>query len=228
MKHSTYSCKISYVGDNVGERGREQVLVTKHADGSRSMQAHCEIFDSQILRQVTLSVDPNWYPLDASVRLSIGDEFIGSGWYWFGDVSAECEAFSVENGRVSQRLPVAGRVPFFIAHPVASDLWLLGAFDRNGDNLQTISGGMMCSPLSDGASTPLLHQMDLSIEYLGKETVTVPAGTFETDHFCFLIKDKPSEHLWCYGEDLILVKIRWDLLNTSYELVEFTSFGFGC
>lgn len=57
---------------------------------------------------------------------------------------------------------------------------------------------------------------------MGLEEVTVPAGTFECEHFRFLLKDHPPEELWCSIDDYIMVKIRWDLLGTAYELVELT------
>ena len=56
--------------------------------------------------------------------------------------------------------------------------------------------------------------------YMGKEDVSVPAGTFESDHFRFHLEDAPPEDLWCYSEDLIFIKIRWDVFKTTYELVE--------
>jgi hypothetical protein len=220
MNHTTYSYKIAYLGDEVGERGRETVTVTKHPNGDRTMQALSEIFDSGVLRHVTLAVNKTWQPLECYVKISVKDHYVGSGWFYFDENTVECEAFSAEGGRLSQRLETERRTPFFIAHPVASDLWLLGAYDRSGGKVQTIKNGMMCSPLSNGASAPSLHPLDLTIEYLGKETVTVPAGTFEADHFQFILADKPAEHLWAYGEDLHLIKIRWDLLKTTYELLE--------
>ena len=65
-------------------------------------------------------------------------------------------------------------------------------------------------------------QVGITIEYVGKEKVTVPAGTFEADHFRFLL-DKVGmepEELWCVGEDFLPIKIAYPIFNATYELAE--------
>jgi hypothetical protein len=221
MEHQNYRGKIIYRGDSVGERGREWFSVTRHRNGDRTLRAMCEIDDTQVLRDVVYTANAAWQPLDAFVRLTVRDEFMGSGWFRFSERLAECETWMAEGGRVSQRFELERRVPFFGVHPVAADCWCLGGFDLSKpQKIQTLQGGMMSSPLPNGASGPILSRFDLTIEYLGEEEVSVPAGTFPTRHFRFLLHDTPAEDLWCYGDDLIFVKIRWDLLKTTYELVE--------
>ncbi len=79
----------------------------------------------------------------------------------------------------------------------------------------------MSSPLPNGASGPLLGLTHLRLEHVGPEEVTVPAGTFATEHFRFVFTDgRAPEELWVIPGDWQLVKIRWDLLETTYELVE--------
>ncbi len=150
--------------------------------------------------------------------------FMGSGWFHFTDQLAECETFMADRGRVSQRINISQRPPFFGAHPVACDSWCTGGFNHSLEqNIQVLPQGMMSSLLSNGASGPMLHPQDLRVEYLGQEEVTVPAGTFMTRHYRFLLEDIPSEDVWCYGPDNLFVKIRWDLLSTTYVLVELES-----
>ncbi len=221
MEHITYRGKIVYTGDEVGERGREWFTVTKYPNGDRTIRAMCEIDDTAVLRDVTYSVNERWQPLDAFIRLTVKDKFMGSGWFRFTDNVAECETFMADGGRVSQKIEVASRPPFFGVHPVACDCWCLGGYDlANPERIQALPGGMMSSLLSNGASGPMLTRLDLTVEYLGTEEITVPAGTFQTNHFRFLLEDIPAEDLWCYGDDFLFVKIRWNHLATTYELVE--------
>lgn len=221
MEHSMYRGKVLYIGDKVGERGREWFTVTKHRNGHRTMRAISEIYDSKVLRDVTQTVDEAWRPLDAFIRLTVAEQFVGSGWFRFGEGLAECETYMAEGGRVSQRIAVAGRVPFFGSHPVANDCWCAGGFDQgSGERIQVLEGGMMSSLLANGASGPMLHRMDLTIEYVGIEEITVPAGRFETQHYRYHVKDMDAEDLWCTPEDLMIVQIRWDWLATTYQLVE--------
>ncbi len=221
MEHATYRGKILYVGDKAGERGREWFTITRHPNGDRTMRSMCEIDDSQVLRDVVYTVNKEFQPLDAFIRLTVKERFMGSGWFHFSEDLAECETLMTEGGRVSQKIKLNGRPPFFGAHPVAGDCWCAGGFDRSqAEPVQLLGGGMMSSLLPNGASGPMLSPMDMQVEYVGLEEVSVPAGTFEAHHFRFLVDGLGPEELWCFGDDLIFVKIRWDHLATTYELVE--------
>lgn len=226
MEHKTYRGKILYIGDDAGERGREWFTLTCHSSGERTLRTLSEIDESQILRDTVMSFDGRWKPLDAFVRLTVKDRFIGSGWYKFFDQGAECQTFTADGGRISQKMAFEDYPPSFAAHSLAGDIWLTGAFDRtNNESVQTIEPILMSSLLPDGSSGPMLGRTELSMEYLGKEDITVPAGTFEADHFRYLLAnmDLPDEDVWCFGEDLIFVKARWDLYSTTYELVALES-----
>ncbi len=220
MEHTTYRGQIAYIGDDAGKRGHEWFTTTRHSNGHRTLRAISEIYDSKVLRDATVTVDQKFRPLDAFIRLTVNEQFMGSGWFRFTDTEAECETFMAEGGRVSQRIAVKHHPPFFGAHPVANDCWVGGSLDRTTPNTVLLEGGMMSSLLPNGASGPMLSPMTLRTQYVGLESVTVPAGTFEAYHFRFLVDDMAAEDVWCYGDDLIFVKIRWDQLKTTYELLE--------
>ncbi|MBM3505874.1 MAG: hypothetical protein FJX65_18685 [Alphaproteobacteria bacterium] len=225
MQHRTYRGKVLYIGDTVGERGREWFTVSVLGDGARTMRAMCEIEDTNVLRDVTYTVDRAWRPLDAFVRLTVKDSFLGSGWFRFGEGLAECETYTVGAGRISQQITTQGWAPSFGAHPVACDIWHLPRFDhRAGPGLKVIPGVLMSSLLPNGASGPMLEYYPgggLPIRFYGREHVTVPAGTFDTLHFAFERAGRPPQHCWCLADDYIIVKIYSELLKTTYQLVEF-------
>src|SRR5688500_13387733 len=82
------------------ERGREYFRIDMHADGSRTAVAHCEIDDRpSVMRDICYGLDPDWYPIDCFVRISVGDRFVGSGWFRFADDGADCEMVSATEGR---------------------------------------------------------------------------------------------------------------------------------
>ena len=222
MKHRTYSGKIVYTGDTVGERGRERFTVTVHENGDRTMRSVCEMDDSEVLRDVVYTVDKTWWPRDAFVRLTVKDAFMGSGWFRFTGRFVECESFTAEAGRISQRVEVEERPRTFGPHPVACDVWHLAAFDLSSPEKIQSWPSLMSSPLPNGASGPMIGLSSIRVEHVGPEEVSVPAGTFKCEHFRFLLTDRPPEDLWCTVDDYIMVKIRWDLLETTYELVELT------
>ena len=94
--HETIRGRLLYTSrkpDREGvERGREYFTITKHRDGRRTLRAHAEIDDPpNVLRDVTLTLDRDWITRDAFVRLSVGDQTMGSSWFRFDETFAECE-----------------------------------------------------------------------------------------------------------------------------------------
>lgn len=232
MQYKTYRGKILYIHDEKGERGREWFTLTKHPNGDRTVRVMCELYDVDLLRDVIYTVDANWKPVDAYVRLTQYDEFMGSGWFHFTNRQAECETFLADGGRISQRIDVTSRPPSFGPHPVICDVWHIGAYDRkSSQRVQTLKDTLMSSPLTTGASGPLLgttvmsykqsHLKEFDIEYVETDEVTVPAGTFQADHFRYLLGDNPPYDIWCFGDDLIPIKLRFDVTGTTYHLEEF-------
>ncbi len=76
--------------------------------------------------------------------------------------------------------------------------------------------------MSSRKQLPLSAASFLRRKYIGDERIDVTAGGFRTRHFQFLVADKPPIEIWATGEDFIPVRMRWDLLRQSYELVELT------
>ena len=220
MQHTTTRGKILYLREG-DEIGREWFTVTKHTGGRRTVRAMCEMDDHDLLRDVTYSVDADWRPLDCFVRLTIDDKFVGSTWFKFDDGGAECEGYTVAEGRLRQRLSRNARPRSFGAHPIICDFWHLSQFDKAGPKRQTWEA-IMSSPAPDGGTGPMLSAHDLTSEYRGQEEITVPAGTFKTEHFAFLVGDPhpAPEELWYLGDDLIPVKIAYPIYNSTYELAE--------
>lgn len=228
----TYRGRVSYVHDGVDagpyERGREWFTVSVSPNGDRTLTARCEMDDSQVERSVIYAVDSHWRPVDASIRLTIGGRFAGSGWFRFADDAATCETFMADGGRVTQRMgrregERGASAITFGAHPVACDVWHLGGYEPTGQAsaAPTPHTAFMSSLLPNGASGPMLSTMAYGVEEMGTEVVTVPAGTFACHHYRYVFPDgHPDEHVWYAGDDLVLVKLRWDLLRTTYVLTE--------
>jgi hypothetical protein len=94
--------------------------------------------------------------------------------------------------------------------------------DENLDS-STANLDFSSSHLPNGGSGPLLVPSQAgftSKKFIGKEQIEVPAGNFETRHFQFLVADYPPIDIWTLGSDFIPVRLRWNLLKQSYDLVE--------
>lgn len=231
MKHRSVRGLIASTGGGGLSEApyREWFTTTWHEDGQRTLRAVCElepglVADRSVLRDVTYTVDAARHPLDCFVRLHRNGSFLGSAWFRFGPDFAECEAFGTQIGRVSQRFEGC-RVPSFGAHALTCDITHLERFDHSRpERVQPARGVMLSSLEHDGCSGPLLAPIDFGIEYVGRETLAVPAGTFEADHYRFLLagslpQEHPTEELWCTPGDFIFLKVHvGGALDTTYEL----------
>ncbi len=234
MTHRTLRGEIRYLSDQperVGaERGWESFTMTIHADGRRTLQARCEIDDAPaVLRHVSLSVDRNWHPQDATVRLDVGGQFVGSGWFRFGARGAECQSFTAQEGRVAQEFDLDQPVLALGSHPISGDPWVLSSYDLTaGPGKQHSTHYMLTSPDHRGATGPMLFPLGFSLVFIGEETISVPAGTFDAWHFQFtdtaeggLPQEHPPYDVWCTadGNYVFLKGIVGGYMQTRYELV---------
>ena len=238
--HKTLRGHIHYTSSKPGregvERGREHFAITVHGDGRRTLRAHCEIDDEpNVLRDVTLTKNQNWDTLDAFVRLSLGDEQQGSSWFYFGDTGADCEGWTHERGRFSEHEAYEERPAIFGTHPIQGDAWHLAVIDRSeGPKVHTFDRFLMTSLDHRGATGPSLvwHDPGMIIEFIGEETITVGAGTFDALHFCYgergstaqgsnETNEHPPYEVWVTADgEFVLLKAQvTGYMMTQYELV---------
>ena len=239
--HKTITGSLHYTSRKPGrdgvERGREQFLITVHGDGRRTLRAHCEIDDPpNVMRDVVLTVDANWKATDAFVRLTVGDETFGSSWFRFTDTFAECEGWTHERGRISERVEYSEPPVLFGTHPIQGDAWNLGWVDiGEGPKVHTLDRFLMSSLDHRGATGPSLvwHPPGFPVEYVGDCEVDVAAGRFAARHFCFGERgstrpgsnenhEHPPYEVWISADDnYILLKAQVDgYMMTRYELTE--------
>jgi hypothetical protein len=212
------------------ERGREYFTINVHSDGKRTCIAHCEIDDRpSVMRDITYSLDEDWYPMDCFVRIVVNDRFMGSGWFRFGADYAECETYTALDGRVTQRMETNGRLSTFQNHAIVCDAWHMRLFDlsKAGQGVQSIDEMLLSSPDHRGATGPMLFRIGFGVEYVGEEKIDVEAGHFDALHFRFvsspgLPEAHPPYDIWCTNDgDFIF--LRGDIggyMQTFYELVE--------
>lgn len=239
--HETIRGRILYTSRKPGregtERGREHFTMTVHRDGRRTLEARCEIDDPpNVLRNVVLTLGPDWFPQDGFVRVSVGDELVGSSWYCLSDDHAECEGLLADAGRISERVEYERPPTMFVTHPIQADAWNLPRIDRSGGPcVVTLDRFLMTSLDHRGATGPSLmwHDAGLMIEFIGEERLRVAAGTFDALHYCFgdrlsrrLGSNVPGEHppyeMWTTADgDYIMLKATvTGYMMTHYELME--------
>lgn len=233
MKHKTIRGYIRYTSKKPErlneERGREFFTITTQRDAKVVMQAHCEIDDApNVVRDVVLAMEKDGTPIDCSVRLSVGDQFEGSGWFRITPTYAECEMINRSDGRISQKIEVTSPVRWLQAHPIVGDGILMKAYDLSkGPGKQVLKDFMLTSPDHRGATGPMLFKMTkMSIEYIGEEEITIAAGTFKARHFAVgdtagsLLEEHPPYHIWVTADEdyLFLKASAAGYMQTHYEL----------
>ena len=124
--HRSYRGKMLYITDGVGEMGREYFSVTVQPDGERTLRAQCEMDDDRLLRDVVLTVDREWRPREAFVRLAVDGRLMGSSWFRFTATHAECQGLTRREGRVTQQIDWPAGVESFGTHALHGDAWVMG------------------------------------------------------------------------------------------------------
>jgi hypothetical protein len=235
MQHRTIRGTILYTSKKPErmdqERGREYFTLTKQADGTDVLLAHCEIDDEpNVIRDVALSLrHGSSRPLDCSVRLSVGNKFEGSGWMRFSDGLAECETINARDGRITQRIETAAPVRWLQSHPIVGDALLMKLYDLDKGPGKTFFPDMfLTSPDHRGATGPLFFRTGFSIVYVGEEDISVVAGNFRARHFQItdtagnLPEEHPPYDVWCTADDdyILLRAGVGGYMQTHYELVQ--------
>ncbi|QMW24590.1 hypothetical protein H3309_08790 [Sandaracinobacteroides saxicola] len=238
MAHRTVRGRIRYTSKKPEmmdrERGREWFAFTHHGDGAVTLRAQCEIEEPAptVLRDIVYSLDADGRPFDCLVRLTVGDRFMGSGLITFhGSANlATCVSHGPSIGRIEQTLPINASVDGFGTHPIVGDGYLTRCIDTsNGPTGRTIHV-LVPSPDHRGATPPMLARVSIDLEYLGDETVTVAAGTFDCRKFQFIDRSEagmggnqhPAYQMWVTADDdaLFVQGGVGGYMATWYELVE--------
>ncbi|MEN5209424.1 hypothetical protein ABE493_15020 [Stenotrophomonas terrae] len=211
------------------ERGRENFQLDVHRDGSRVLAAHCEIDDAPpVVRDVNLRVDADNLPRECFVRIAVGGQFRGSGWFTFGPTEAQCESNTTVEGRVSQRFPLQSPLLAFGNHAIINDAYAMSLYDLSQGPGKQSFFMLLSSPDHRGATGPMIFPVQLAIEYVGEEEIEVIAGRFKARHFRILDVGMPEEHpdydLWVTADEhyIVLRATVTGYMQTAYELSNYT------
>lgn len=200
--------------------GQEDFTISGFPDGSRTLRALCRYSTTGLVRDVTYTIGADFKPVECFVRVARQDHAIGSAWFRFTDTTAEAEGFTRKEGRFRQCIDVPQRVTAFGSHPLCSDFWRVAHLRaENPGALQTVDNCMNSSPAASGDSGPMLFQRSYSYKYVGEESVTVLAGTFNTHQFDWPVRAGKTLRLWTTGPDYLPIRMDFPERGNVYELV---------
>ena len=195
------------------------VSVTVQPDGTRTLRAQCEMDDDRLLRDVVLSVDAAWRPLDAFLRLSIAEATIGHGWFRFGDDFAESEGWTASGGRFAQRIALDEPAAFFGTHALHCDAWVAGRLRKHRGQPDAFRFCTFASSiLANGGSGPEL--IAVAPDYARViDCGTERVGGYDTHHVRIEVDGVDHFDVWAAGEDCLPVRLTSDGLGQVYEMV---------
>jgi hypothetical protein len=234
MRHRTIRGRIRYTSKKPDlldqERGREWFAFTHHSDGAVTLRAQCEIEEPEptVLRDVIYALDPEGRPRTLHVHLTVGDMFMGSGWFAIGSDVIECESIGPSIGRLSQRMAIGEAIDGFGTHPIVGDGYLTRCIDvTRGPHRRPIRV-FVPSPDHRGATPPIAAEVRIDLEYLGDEAIAVAAGTFACRKFAFIDTagmggvEHPRYEMWVTADDdaIFVAGGVGGYMQTWYELVE--------
>ena len=196
-------------------RGEEHFQLVVHPDGSRTMMIWHDLSARNAQFSVVLRVASSFRPLEAYVSYWNAGQFKGSGMFSVdaGTLTAQSRGSA---GPRSETIDLPQR--FSIGtHPVAGDGWHTWTFDAAGPAKQTsmLYGVEASSDITKpvlGALTPL------AIELVGRERLSVPAGTYDTTHY----RVAGVNDLWVTEQDRLVVKSSIPSRDLEYVLASAT------
>lgn len=195
-------------------RGEERFQLFVHPDGTRTLMVWHDLFARNAQFSVMLRSAADFRPLEAFVSYWNAGSFKGSAQIRVQGSQLGATS-SGPAGVVSQDITVPAAFSLG-THPVAADGWHAAAYDRARGGIQTST--IYSMEASTDLSKPVLGTLrPLTIEFVGRETVQVPAGRFEAEHW----KVAGVNDLWVVGEDRLVVKSVIAARDLQYLLTSF-------
>jgi hypothetical protein len=189
--------------------GRESFILTRQADGTRTLR----VFSDQPARGNQISIivrlDAAFRPLDAFTQTYAMGQFLGAGFYAVrGDMLTTMVKTPDRDVTESMKVPEKFHL---LLHPAAADGLHFALYDLALGGEQRIP---RCAAGNARESVRCMIAPEVRLQYVGEETVTVPAGTFATRHF----KYTDNTDVWVTGEDYVVVRHDYRGYRTRFEL----------
>jgi hypothetical protein len=193
-------------------RGGETFELVVHPDGSRTLSISSDLTARNAWFTVVLRAAADFRPLEAYASYWNAGTFKGSGRFIVDGDRVLAESNGPASGLQRRETPVPARFSIG-AHPVSGDGWHTASFDPAGPprqqvNLYSVEAG------ADRAKPVLGTVLPLEMEYVGEETIEVPAGRFTVARY----RLAGMNDLWVYGPDRIVIKSELPARGLRYVL----------
>lgn len=221
------SYKMSLLKDPSQSVDWEHFIVTTNPDGSHTAQSMTRFPGGSIVRHVTQTVDPQFRPMDGVLRLFVGPEHQGT--LVRRVVGNEVTSLLLApDGRPIEQATLPGGPDLVLGyHPTVNEGWKFTHCDRSKQGTQHVRI-LTTSATWNGGVMSHGKEVTLAIEYIGKDTITVPAGKFECDHYLWHTGAIDADiEVWTTGPDRISARVVGHAKGVKYELDRYLVQQFG-
>jgi len=216
---SIISGNILYRGAGGIAIGRERFELAGHA-GGHVLRAFCEMDDIGLLRDVTLSLDEAWRPLDAFCRITRAGVVEAATWFGVEDDAVRVEGV-VGGNRIGQSLPTDGRCAYLGLHPLQGDALIVTQRGEDEPGLFRTVQGITNSISPNGDIGLDGVPVAIDVAFIGYESIVVAAGRFEARRYALRWSPEwPPADVWVRKHDCVFLKMQWSLIDNWYELAE--------
>lgn len=178
-------------------RGVEEWRIFVHPDGSRTMMLSKDFVAANALQIMTVHVDRGFRPIDVYAAYWSATGYRGSIRVALTGEQLHAVAEGPAGPKI-QKMNVPDEISV-VTHGESMNGWYLwqGTPDALGLHATTYFN---LNPFND--DTPVIGRLQpANFQHLGQETITVPAGTFDTDIYLL-----DNIRMWISGDERILVK----------------------
>lgn len=206
-----------YEEDGETLRGEEYFRMIAHRDGSRTMILTKNMFSNDRQHNVTMRVDAMFRPLESFSSYWYPSGFKGSVRVTVDDDKLHATSWGPV-GRTEHKVLVPEALAI-VTHGEGLNAWSASVQDPKDtqpgvSNRDMARTSYFISPVKEGDGPVLGKLTPATLTRVGEETVTVPAGTFETIHY----STGPLQ-IWAMKGDRVLVKQTFR--GESYVLTEY-------
>ena len=222
-KPRTITGHVVHLKEGDEQWGRENFSMTIWPKG-RMMIGTTEFDDRKVLRNATWTVDGDWTPQEATSREIVDGELVASLWFHATGHIVECEAFTKEAGRTSQRFDTGRPIDYFGMHTILADVLVAAARGTKEPGVEKPVGCITNSIGNWGMGNYRAHAVTPLVTYVGPDEVEVVAGAFAAEHFRVRWSDQLPDYadFWVTPGDFLPLKLKGSYGPVRYELATLT------
>ncbi len=196
-----------------GDCGTEMWAITVQTDGTRTLRTYMDWSATETQINVFLKTGENYRPIEAFANVYSRGRLFGSAFYVVRSDTLTATV-NAQDDYFVEAMPVPKNFSLLL-HTIAADGWHFGYYDRQEKGAQPGS----VFTLGAAGRSVLVKEITMPLTFIGTETITVPAGKFETEHYRFG-DPSASADVWLTGRDRVMIKHEYPTNDSRWLLVE--------